>query len=480
MKTDKTRKQSLILILSLTVPLALPAKGEPLRSKQLIAQGNITSQPAKKLSLEDIRKQIEARLSGIWKTLPGITSGSATFDFTLEKNGSMKYLKTINSSGLTSFDNSAKGTIKRVVPLPGLPSYLNINSINLRAHFESKPSQTVSLGFAPLSFTRTPPANGMVNKNTQAPKAPAKPQTMARQPIGVKPTSGQQNQTGLQTSVSPLTKNLSQANQIQSNQERIARAKKLLNLGVVSMNAGDYQTAIEKLEQALKLNPNYTLAKKNLAIAYNNTGLTQKGKPSEALKSFHRALYLDPNNSRTKSNLEALITIMGKNPGSYKDRLHLGDLSKNAGDKEGAKIEYLAAKSLKNTEEIQKRIMSLYGNVRPPAKPLPKAVNTPQAEKRPAHKHANPPKNSNIPKPKPKAKPIPKKPGKVVKKRTNPQKIKLNNVYMRLSNLEKAHLGRVFVNDDVLTRISRLEKKAFGAVQTGSPKRRLDALLLAQ
>jgi len=71
------------------------------------------------------------------------------------------------------------------------------------------------------------------------------------------------------------------------------------NEGVKALNAGNIQLALQKFAQALKVDPNYQLARDNLAIAHNNYGLQLQNNPKAAIKEFHQALYLNPVQSIT-------------------------------------------------------------------------------------------------------------------------------------------------------------------------------------
>jgi len=122
-----------------------------------------------------------------------------------------------------------------------------------------------------------------------------------------------------------------------------ARLVELNNEGVRALNNNNYQLAIQKFEEALKLDSNYAKAKENLAIAYNNYGLSLQGNAKEAIKLFHKALYLSPGNSTSINNLDGIIGYLGKNPNSAKDRIALGDAARLAGDFQGAVVEYEAA-----------------------------------------------------------------------------------------------------------------------------------------
>lgn len=127
------------------------------------------------------------------------------------------------------------------------------------------------------------------------------------------------------------------------------------NLGVKALNSGNYSLAIDRLRKALSKDPRYTLAKDNLAIAYNNYGLQQRQVPLVALKYFHQALYLNQRNATTAQNLEGIIRMMGRNPKNPADRVALGDQARITGDSVGAFIEYSAALQLK--DDPQTKIM---------------------------------------------------------------------------------------------------------------------------
>lgn len=145
--------------------------------------------------------------------------------------------------------------------------------------------------------------------------------------------------------------------------EAMAASSQVISLnndGVKALNAGNYQLAIQKFQEALKLDGSYVLAKDNLAIAFNNYGLMLQNNPKEAIKQFHQALILSPTNPTTLANLEAIIGMMNKNPHSFKDRVELGDQSRMGGDLVGAAIEYSEALKIKDDAKIHFKLGEVY------------------------------------------------------------------------------------------------------------------------
>lgn len=135
---------------------------------------------------------------------------------------------------------------------------------------------------------------------------------------------------------------------------------KLNNEGVQALNANNYQLAIQKLEQAVKLDPTYAMARDNLAIAYNNLGLQLQNNPQEAIKQFHKSLALNPGNTTTQQNLNAIISYLNKDPRSFKDRVDLGKQARLNGDLEGAQVEFAAALKIKDDPKLRVDLGEVY------------------------------------------------------------------------------------------------------------------------
>jgi tetratricopeptide (TPR) repeat protein len=263
------------------------------------------------------------------------------------------------------------------------------------------------------------------------------------------------------------------------------RLLSLNNQAVVLINDNNYEAAIKKLEEALKIDPTYKHGRENLAIAYNNYGLQLKSRPDEAIKVFHKAFALDPTNEKTRVNLDTIILFMGRNPKSFKDRLDLGNKAVAHGDFHGARIEYEAALAIKQDPIVHQKLQALLSGGDPTKVEAP--LENPEHNPPPAQNSA-PPVTSHQ-KPGHHKPPPGPPPGKTTQTRAPAATAdgahsgvsqKLDTMYRNLKNLETKAFGKTFETDDVLSRLSRLEQKLIGKPQAGNPMRRLDALLLLQ
>ena len=133
------------------------------------------------------------------------------------------------------------------------------------------------------------------------------------------------------------------------------------NEGVRALGASNFQLAIEKFKLALSLDSSYDRARSNLAIAYNNYGLSMQKNPKEAIKMFHKALMLNPANVTSRGNLEAIIRMLGRNPQYFNARVELGDAAKREGDLEGAIVEYCAALDIAYFVDVERKLNAISG-----------------------------------------------------------------------------------------------------------------------
>jgi tetratricopeptide (TPR) repeat protein len=140
-------------------------------------------------------------------------------------------------------------------------------------------------------------------------------------------------------------------------------ATELNNEGVCALKKHEWPESIQKFNAALKEDPNFQLARQNLAVAHNNLALqlaVKKNSLESALKEFHQAIYLDPDNKTTIGNFNYVLVRLGRKPNNFLDRTKLGDEARTNGDLSGAVVEYLAALKLKNDHQIHKKLRDVY------------------------------------------------------------------------------------------------------------------------
>ncbi len=131
---------------------------------------------------------------------------------------------------------------------------------------------------------------------------------------------------------------------------------RLNNEGVTALKSNDFETAIQKFKDALNTTNGYSLAKENMAIAYNNYGIKESEKPEKCLKLFHMAAWLQPENKTTVENIDQTVKKLGKDPKSFVDRIVLADKAQTEGDFAGAIVEYKAALSLRDDADAKKKL----------------------------------------------------------------------------------------------------------------------------
>lgn len=133
-------------------------------------------------------------------------------------------------------------------------------------------------------------------------------------------------------------------------------AVSLNNDGVKALNQKDYDTAIEKFKQSLQKSPGYKYAHDNLAIAYNNVGISVPDDHEKSLKAFHMSMWLNPANKTTQANLNGAIKFAGKNPKSFEDRVALADQAVKDNDFAAAIVEYTQALSIRDDANVRKKL----------------------------------------------------------------------------------------------------------------------------
>jgi Flp pilus assembly protein TadD len=81
-------------------------------------------------------------------------------------------------------------------------------------------------------------------------------------------------------------------------------AKKHVEFGISVAQKGLWREAIFRWEQAVKIDPGYSAAYNDLAVAYEHEGNFE-----QARKSYEKALELDPNNQQIRQNYELFKEI---------------------------------------------------------------------------------------------------------------------------------------------------------------------------
>ncbi len=141
-------------------------------------------------------------------------------------------------------------------------------------------------------------------------------------------------------------------------------AIQLNNTAVTSLNKSDFDGAINALEKALSIDPTYSLARVNLAIAYNNKALgTATANPKQALAYFHYSMALNSANPTTRENINGMIKMLGKDPANPSDRLALADEANRSGDYRSAVIEYMESLTLKNDKAVGEKLRDSFNKL---------------------------------------------------------------------------------------------------------------------
>ena len=135
--------------------------------------------------------------------------------------------------------------------------------------------------------------------------------------------------------------------------------ERLTHAGSAAAMNGDFQTAIEKLQSALAINPAQDLAKKNLGVAANNLAIASETSPERAIELLHLALYWDPKNEAYRQNLNAVFQNQGKDPTAFKMRVECAESCQTHKDIKGAIVEYTEALSIKPDDTIKAKLKLL-------------------------------------------------------------------------------------------------------------------------
>jgi TonB family protein len=128
------------------------------------------------------------------------------------------------------------------------------------------------------------------------------------------------------------------------------------NTAVGLISKGKNEEAIELLEPLVKGNPDYVLARDNLAIAYNNQALKQTDNPKVALDSLWRSFCISANEAKTRENISDMVKVLHKQPTKFEDRVALGDAQMTEGCLYGAYAEYTAALAIHEDAAVKQKL----------------------------------------------------------------------------------------------------------------------------
>lgn len=143
------------------------------------------------------------------------------------------------------------------------------------------------------------------------------------------------------------------------------------NLAVVFYNKGLYDEAIEELQKALQIDPNFILARNNLDIV-----LKKSGRLEEKVKNLIRAVEAEPFDEKRTLELadtyrkmnrysQAIIfykRVLDYNPGSYEAHFGLGTTLKALGKYDDALEEIKKAVGIKISPETYRILGEIYFN----------------------------------------------------------------------------------------------------------------------
>ncbi len=136
-------------------------------------------------------------------------------------------------------------------------------------------------------------------------------------------------------------------------------SERLTHDGSAAAMNGDFQTAIDKLQAALAINPAQDLAKKNLGVAANNLAIAPGTAPEKSIELLHLALYWDPKSEASRQNLNSIFQSQGKDPTAFKTRVECAEACQSHKDIKGAIVEYSEALSIKSDDGIKAKLQIL-------------------------------------------------------------------------------------------------------------------------
>jgi TonB family protein len=131
----------------------------------------------------------------------------------------------------------------------------------------------------------------------------------------------------------------------------------LNNEGVDLLKQKQFEPAIDHFRQAIAMDPNSEIAKQNLAVAYNNWGLTLS--PIAAKHAFRRALFIEPDSRCATDNLAICLANQQIPALTFDDHLRLADHCLQERHFVDAFVEYQQALKLKPDAQLSSKLDAL-------------------------------------------------------------------------------------------------------------------------
>ncbi|OGI09719.1 MAG: hypothetical protein A3I68_05105 [Candidatus Melainabacteria bacterium RIFCSPLOWO2_02_FULL_35_15] len=128
---------------------------------------------------------------------------------------------------------------------------------------------------------------------------------------------------------------------------------RLVNEGVRLHKSKDFVGALKAFEEALLLEPENIIVRRNISIAHNNYGkyLVERTDYEKALREFRLAIYFDSTNKTADANLDSLLSERGVKANDPQARSQLGDKLRADANFELALTEYQKALVLSKTPD---------------------------------------------------------------------------------------------------------------------------------
>jgi|GEM_PF-4357355 len=153
---------------------------------------------------------------------------------------------------------------------------------------------------------------------------------------------------------------------IQNTYQTFPKTSQLVNRAFDLASQGDFEIAIDRLQEAWSLNPSQTETfLKSLSIIHNNYAktLVEQGEIKEAERNFRKAIFFDSKNLTASRNLDLLLEEQKIDPDNFQERLVFARKLREYKRLEEAIAEYREILKSKNLNQQRKQILMELGQV---------------------------------------------------------------------------------------------------------------------